>query len=48
VSNQNNSHPNVIAAVDDLVKGVTNVTIQGVSSGAISASITSGKHIGNI
>jgi N-acetyl-gamma-glutamylphosphate reductase len=29
VSNQTNSQPNVIAAVDNLIKGVTNVTIQG-------------------
>ena len=48
VSNQTNSQPNVIAAVDNLIKGVTNVTIQGVSSGATYASITSGTNIANV
>ena len=48
VSNQTNSQPNVIAAVDNLIKGVTNVTIQGVSAGAASASITSGTNIGKL
>ena len=48
VSNQTNSQPNVIAAVDNLIKGVTNVTIQGVSSRATYASIKSGTNIGNI
>ena len=45
VSNQTNSQPNVIAAVDNLIKGVTNVTIQGVSSRATYASIKSGTNI---
>jgi N-acetyl-gamma-glutamylphosphate reductase len=35
VSNQTNSQPNVIAAVDNLIKGVTNVTIQGVFLGCL-------------
>ena len=48
VSNQTNSQPNVIAAVDNLVKGATTVTIQGVSAGATSASITSGTNIGKL
>ena len=48
MSNQTNSQHNIIAAVDDLVKGFTNVTIQGVTSGAASATITSGKNKGNI
>jgi hypothetical protein len=48
VSNQTNSQPNVIAAADNLIKGVTNVTIQGVSSRATYASIKSGTNIGNI
>ena len=48
VSNQTNSHPNVIAAVDNLVNGGSTVTIQGVSAGATSASIRSGTNIGNI
>ena len=45
VSNQTNSQPNVIAAVDNLVKGATTVTILGVSAGATSASIISGTKI---
>ena len=48
VSNQTNSHPNVIAAVDNLVKGATTVTILGVSAGATSASIISGTKIGKL
>ena len=48
VSNQTNSHPNVIAAVDNLVNGGSTVMIQGVSAGAASASITSGTNIANV
>ena len=48
MSNQTNSHPNVIAAVDNLVNGGSTVMIQGVSAGAASASITSGTNIGKL
>ena len=48
VSNQTNSHPNVIAAVDNLVNGGSTVKIQGVSAGATSASITSGTNISKL
>ena len=48
VSNQTNSQANVIAAVDNLIKGVTNVTIQGTSAGATSASIASGTNTGKL
>ena len=48
VSTQTNYQPNVIAAVDNLVNGGSTVTIQGVSAGATSASITSGANIGKL
>jgi hypothetical protein len=48
VSSQTNSQANVIAAVDNLIKGVTKVMIQGNSTGATSASITSGANTGKL
>ena len=48
VSNQTNSQRNVIAAVDKLVNGRSTVTIQNMSAGAASASITSGTKKANV
>ena len=48
VSNQTNSQANVIAAVDNLINGGSTVTIQNISAGATSASITKDTNIGNI
>ena len=48
VSNQTNSHPNVIAAVDNLVNGGTTIMIQGYFALATSASITSGTNISKL
>ena len=48
MSNQTNSHHNVIAAVDALVNGGMQITINTVSAGATSANITSGGKIGKL